>query len=436
MEEHILEIMERQRKEVESILSQDFVEREAKIGERELGSSLVKVVIGPRRAGKSFFALQTVRDSGFAYLNFDEEGLGGVGDYDIFMKHLREVYGDFKLAVFDEVQNLPRWELFVNRLQRSGHNMIVTGSNSNLLSRELATHLTGRHTLTTVLQFSFREFLRAGGMKPRQEGIVLKETQGEILRKLKEYMEMGGFPEVIVKELDYRDYAKTLFNSIIFKDVVKRYNVRFSSKISDLGRYMINLFSKELSFTKAKNMLGLGSTHTVEKYTRYLEEAFLIIPLSKFSFKAGEQIASQKKIYIMDSSFINSMGFRISENFGRLMENTVLIELARRSSLFSDFEVFYWKDYQQHEVDFILKENLKTSQLIQVTYASGRDEIEKREIRALLKASEELRCKDLLVITWDYEAEEKIKGRKISFIPLWKWLLSSPKQNCQKEPFS
>jgi len=120
-------------------------------------------------------------------------------------------------------------------------------------------------------------------------------------------------------------------------------------------------------------------------------------------------------------------GFRFSSNLGKLMENLVAIELLRRKSrnTDSDLEIYYWKDHQQREVDFVLKSGLKIDQLIQVTYASGEEEIEKREKKALIKASEELNCDDMLVITWDYEAEEEFKGKskRIKFTPLWKWLL-------------
>ncbi len=419
----IKEIVLRQRSEAKDMLKERFVEREADLNNSLLKSSLIKVILGPRRAGKSFFSIQSMRNRSFAYINFDEEELVKVDDYDLFLKSLREVYGNYEFLVLDEIQNLEKWELFVNRLQRNRYNLVVTGSNSKLLSKELATHLTGRHLPVMIFQFSFREFLKARDVGFSKDDILSKENQGDILGNLRKYMEIGGFPEIVVKNLDYRSYTRTLFNNIVFKDVVKRYNIRYASKIYELGKYMINLFSKEFSFTKAKNILGLGSVHTVENYAGYLEEAFIFVMINKFSPKPKEQIKAPKKIYVIDNGFIGSMAFRISENFGKLMENTVAIELVRRSDLFSGFEIFYWKDYQQNEVDFIIKEGLKIKQLVQVTYASGKEDLEKRETRSLLKAAKELRCKNLLVITWDYEAEEKVDGKKVKFIPLWKWLL-------------
>ena len=157
----------------------------------------------------------------------------------------------------------------------------------------------------------------------------------------------------------------------------------------------------------------------------YLSSSYLTCVFERFSFKIKNQTIAPKKVYCVDTGIINSVAFKFSENLGKLMENLVAIELLRRKSYWHpDLEVYYWKDHQQREVDFVLKEGLKIKQLIQVTYSSGKDEIERREIKSLLKASEELRCKDMLLITWDYEGKEKIKGEEIKFMPLWKWLLS------------
>ena len=342
-----------------------------------------------------------------------------VDDYDIFLKSLREIYGDFEILLLDEVQNLVSWELFVNRLQRRGYNLIITGSNSKLLSGELATHLTGRHLPVSILQFSFKEFLRARNF----ETTMLKERRGEVLNLLREYLTDGSFPEVIVKNMDPGVYLKTLFDSIVLKDVIKRHNVRFASSLYDLARYMVNSYSQEFSFTEVKNTLGFRSVHTAENYVKYLEEAFLIFSIGRFSWKLKERMKHPKKVYCIDNGFISSLSFRISENFGRLMENLVAVELVRRSNLFSEFEIYYWRDQQQREIDFVVKEGLQIKQLIQVTYSSDRDDVKKGEIRSLLNGCEKMNCENLIVITWDYEDEREIDGRKIVFEPLWKWLL-------------
>jgi predicted AAA+ superfamily ATPase len=187
---------------------------------------------------------------------------------------------------------------------------------------------------------------------------------------------------------------------------------------------LISNFSNYLSFRKIKESFGLGSEHTVKNYVDYLSEAYLFFFLSKFSFKPIEIERSAKKIYSIDCGMINSVGIKFSENRGKFLENLVALELLKRKSYwFNDWEIFYFKDYQQNEVDFVLKEGLKIKQLIQVTYAEKKDEIEKREIKSLVKASELLKCENLLIITWDCEDEILVGNKKIVCKPLWKWLL-------------
>ena len=192
--------------------------------------------------------------------------------------------------------------------------------------------------------------------------------------------------------------------------------------MEELARYLISLFAREYTATKLKNLLGFRSTFTVQNYIKYLEESFLVFSLERFSFKVKEFLKVPRKVYCIDTGLINAISARSTEDIGRLMENLVAVELKKRGFK-ENRELFYFKDKVRREVDFVLKEDLKVKQLIQVTYASGRDEIERREIKALLEAGKELNCKNLLCITWDYEGEENIKNRKIVFVPLWKWLL-------------
>ena len=137
-------------------------------------------------------------------------------------------------------------------------------------------------------------------------------------------MEVGGFPEVVVKGYDYA-YLQTLFDSIILKDVVKRYNVRYIDDLYNLATYLISSFSNEVSYTKLKNMLNFRSVHTVQNYMRYIEDTYLIFHLDRFSFKQKEQINSPKKVYAMDTGMINALGFSFSKNIGKLVENIVAV---------------------------------------------------------------------------------------------------------------
>lgn len=410
-----------QKRELEKRLKEDYVERDARI--KEIKSDIIKVIIGPRRAGKSFFAVHELgKVGGFGYVNFDDEQLVSVKDYDEIIAAVNSIYDNPKYLLFDEVQNLDKWELFVNRLQRQGYNMVLTGSNSRLLSRELSTHLTGRHTQVSIFPFSFREIIKNEGRE-----LTAAETKEMLLH----YLTYGGYPEPAVKKLDYDDYLSTLFDSIIYKDVMKRYRIRSVQAMDDLALYLMSNISKEFSHTTLAKVTKCKSVHTVEKYLNYLEESFLLFRINRFSYKVKEQVASNKKIYCIDNGLIHAKAFKSGSDTGRLYENAVAIEL-KRMEVDGSAEIYYWKSQQQEEVDFIVKKGLEIKQLIQVCYDAGKPETKKREERAILKAGKELECKNLLIITGDHEAEEEaewygIKG-KIKYTPLWKWLLQNNKQ--------
>ena len=213
------------------------------------------------------------------------------------------------------------------------------------------------------------------------------------------------------------------FNEIFYKDFVERHEI----KSLEFGRFLFEFcfqnFSKEISFRKIKNFFKKSvSDTTLYEYMEKLQDTLSVFFLEKYEKSIYLRKSWPRKIYVCDLGLANILGFE--GDIGKRMENTVFLELLRRTNKKPLMEIFYWKDYQQREVDFVVKEGLKVRQLIQVTYANAKDEIEEREIRGLIKASELLKCKDLLCITWDYEALERIKGRKIRFLPLWKWLLN------------
>jgi len=418
---NLLSVVERQRNEIEEKLKQKIIERKVPESfKRNIEKEIIKIITGVRRGGKSTLAILLLKGKSFGYLNFDEKELIEQR-LDDLLNALKEVYGNTRFILLDEIQNVNGWELWVNSLQRLGYNLIITGSNAKLLSKELATHITGRYIELENFPFSFGEFLAFKNFSI-EELKNNKEKEGEVKRMLREYLSKGGFPEYIIKELD-QSYLQTLFHSIIFTDVVKRWSVKYSSKIEDLARYLISISSNEYSATKLRNLLGFRSTLTVEKYIEYIKESYLIFTLERFSFKAKQFLKAPKKVYSVDNGLKSAISQRINEEIGSSMENLVFIELKHRG-LKENKEIFYLKLNNDKEVDFLIKEGTAIKQLIQVTYASSRDEIEKREIKALEKASALLNCKDLLCITWDYEDELKENGKMIRFIPLWKWLLT------------
>ena len=382
------------------------------------------VITGFRRVGKTYLLFHVLnrllREREQAvYINFDDERLAVVETNDLnrVLEAFYELYGDVEYIVLDEIQNIEKWELFVNRLRRT-KKVIITGSNSKLLTGELATHLTGRYLDIQLFPFSFREFLRMKRFK--RSMVYTTKEKAKLFRLLNEYLKLGGLPEVYKFG---KGILPRIYDDIITKDIVLRYRIRKREELRKLARYLITNFSGEISYSKISRILGIKHVSTVSNWISYLEQAFLVIKLERFDFKLKQQFVAPKKIYCIDSGIVNSIGFGLSENTGRIMENTVAVELQRKCAVGRAFEVYYWKDHQQNEVDFVLKKGPKVIQLVQVTYATSRDEVNERETKSLLKASRELRCKNLLVITWDFKGKEKIGERYVTFIPLWSWLM-------------
>lgn len=412
----IRDVIQKQKAELEEKLLEKYVKREALLDTDD--SDLIKVIIGPRRAGKSFFGMHAVAGSGtFGFVNFDDERLVAVSDFDEILEAILTVYSNPKVILMDEIQNFPKWELVVNRLQREGYQLIITGSNSNLLSSELATHLTGRHLPTYLLTFSFREYLDVFE-KPL--------TEAETSEKFLDFLVNGGYPEPSVKSLNFKDYLQVLFDAVLFKDIVKRHHIRFGSSLENLASWLISNISNDFSYNTLAKQTSISSVHTIQKYIGYLEEAFIFFTIPRFSYKVGEQQKSNKKIYCFDNGFYKAKAFQFTNDYGKLLENVIAIELKKRA-LSNGSKLFYWKSREGEEVDFVIQYGLKISQLIQVSWSVEKSKTDEREIRALLKASKDLKCSKLIVITNNYEARQRTNWfgieEEIEYIPARKWLL-------------
>jgi uncharacterized protein len=424
-------IVSDQKLQKEQLLTLEYIDRDQEpFAKKWLDSTLIKVVLGPRRAGKSVFSLELLKDRPFMYFNFDDEILSSTGGIstDELMKELHAAYGPIKTILFDEIQNLPNWELFANRLHRAGYNLVLTGSNAQLLSKELATHLTGRHIPIEILPFNFNEFLRAKKVVTNHEYSSLPQYRGELLNLMENYLIKGGFPEVVVSNVDTRDYLGVLFDSLLFKDVVKRHKIRFSTVIASLATHLINNFSNLYTVRKLLDILNLKSASTTEKYIIYLEEAYLIFSMLRYSPKSVERIRSPRKVYAVDNGFVLAKAVQHSPDKGKLMENLVFIELVKRGNK-PNRELFYYKTRNDREVDFLLMKGHVVTELVQVCFESINLEVEQREIKALVEASGELNVKTLTVLTWDEKREVEKDGLTIFFKPLHEWLLEKNKEN-------
>jgi predicted AAA+ superfamily ATPase len=412
----IRDIIRKQKEELEQRLKERYVPRDAEL--TSMTSGMVNVIIGPRRAGKSFFGMHEVAGSGaFGFVNFDDERLLSVSNFDEILEAILSVYSNPAVLLMDEIQNLPNWELIVNRLQREGFQLVITGSNSNLLSSELATHLTGRHLPHYLFTFSFKEYL---GMFNKEMG------KAEIKEKFLDFMTRGGYPEIWMKSLDVKSYLQVLFDSILFKDIVKRHRVRFAGALENLANWLITNIAADFSFTSLSKQTQISSVHTLQHYMNYLEEAFIFFTLPRHSFKVREQQKSNKKLYCFDNGFYLAKAFRFSTDQGKLLENLIAVELKRKSFR-NGWDLFYWKGRDREEVDFVVQQNVTVTHLIQVCWDPENDKTKEREVRALLKASRELNCSRLMVITGDFEGRESVSWfgieGQVEFIPARKWLL-------------
>jgi predicted AAA+ superfamily ATPase len=423
----------------------EIVEREIKI---PLELSQIAAIIGPRRAGKTyqmFSIIKALIEKGISkenilYVNFEHERLSNLKAEDL--REMIEVYYELfrpegKVYLFlDEIQRVDNWESWIRRIHESKeYHIYISGSSSKLLSKEIATQLRGRSIDFIIFPFSFREFLRAKKFEVDDiNSFRYSEKFGKLLALLKEYLELGAYPEVVLEKDDEIDdeikvkILRSYYNAIFYRDLVDRFGIENLSLLDTFLKHCLKNVAKYFSISKTYNYFkGIGykcSKQTLLDYFEFSKNVFFLFPVEIFSYSLKEKKQYPRKMYVVDNGIVTAIYPEIKGEIGKLMENVVAIELLRRSELNEKFEVYYWKEYgKMNEVDFVLKEGLKIKQLIQVTYASSKDEIEKREIKSLLKASELLKCKDLLIITWDYEDEIKANNKTIKCLPLWKWLI-------------
>jgi predicted AAA+ superfamily ATPase len=419
----------------------EIVEREIKI---PMELNQIAAIIGPRRAGKTYQMFSTIKalmEKGISkenilYVNFEHERLSNLKAED--MRELIEVYYELfkpekRIYLFlDEIQKVENWEAWVRRIHESKEYYIyISGSSSKLLSKEIATQLRGRSIDFIIFPFSFREFLKAKKFEISDiNSFRYSEKFGKLLALLREYLEFGAYPEVVLESSEEIKIKilRSYYNTIFYRDLVDRFRIDNLSLLDIFLKYCLKNVAKYFSVSKTYNYLkSIGykcSKQTLLDYLEFSRNVFFLFPIEIFSYSLKERRQYPRKMYVVDNGIITAIYPETKEEISKLMENVVAIELLRRGELNEKFEVYYWKEYgKKNEVDFVIKKGFDVHQLIQVTYASSKDEVEKREVKALIKASELLKCRDLLMITWDYEDEMEIKNKKIIFKPLWKWLL-------------
>ncbi|HEX9972100.1 MAG TPA: ATP-binding protein [bacterium] len=399
-------------------------------------------LLGIRRAGKSsiihlylqqLFSDKNLEIKNSLIINLEDprfnRQLTAQDLHQLYEVYLQNLHPTDPIIVLDEVQNVEGWERFVRYLSEAKNlRVIVTGSSSKVLDQELATVLTGRHVDIEVFPLTLKEILEFEAI-PYDSAVMVAKNKIAIKRAFDNYFQWGGFPEIHLSGSSERkrELLFRYFDDIIFKDLVKRFNIQEVHKLEQLANILITNIATLQSYNRLKTQIGV-SLDTVERFVRYFEVARMFFFLKKYEYSIGEQIRSVHKVYLIDNGFYTAKGFRFSENVGRLAENLVAIELIKRRLALPNLELYYWRDYQQREVDFVVKLGTKVHQLIQVCWNVSDPRTLKREVNNLLRASQELNCNDLQIITGDYEDQQEHLTNdvtcQIRFVPLWKFVLA------------
>ena len=415
-------IIQNQRKERDELLARHYLMRKSNTDVKTLlDNPMIKLITGPRRVGKSTYALLMLQGKSFAYLNFDDNLLLSAWDEELVMRTLDEVYPNYEFLLLDEVQNLKDWDVWVSKLYRRGKNLVITGSNANMLSGEMATVLTGRYLQVEMLPFSLTETIEWKGANINS---ISNAKQAEAVAIADDYLRNGGYPETIDMRSITRNYLSTLFDSIIWKDVAKRHNIRNITDLNNIALYLLSNFCNPLSANDIAKELSMTSVTTTRKFMDYLHEPYLFYYLPRFNNKLKLMKKAASKVYVIDNGFVAAKAFNLSENLGRLLENEVFVELLRQGYQV-ETSLFYYRSRNNREVDFVTRQGTHINQLIQVCYDMTSPKTEKREVSSLIECAGELKCNNLLIITNNEEREIHTDGYNIKVIPFIKYGLGN-----------
>lgn len=411
-------IIQNQRKERDELMSRPYLQRNTNHSTGELlDSPLIKLITGPRRVGKSVFALLMMQNQNFAYLNFDDKLLLDNWDEDLVMAAMDDIYSGYEYMLLDEIQNLPGWDLWVGKLYRRGKNIVITGSNAKMLSSEMATVLTGRYIQIEMMPFSLSETLEWNHIDIND---IKEEQQADVTVKTDDYLHNGGYPETIAARGITKNYLSTLFDSILLKDVAKRYKIRNTTDLYNLASYMISNFCNPVTANELTKELGFASVTTTQKYCDYLHESYLFFYLPRFNNKLRLMKRAANKVYVVDNGFVQGAAFNLSDNLGRLLENQIFVELLRRGYQ-PGKTLFFYHSRNNRETDFVTREGVHVESLIQVCYNMGSEKTRKREVDAIIECAGELGCGNLIIVTNNQEETIERGNYIIKIVPVVKF---------------
>lgn len=399
----------------------DFVKRDAyqKLQKYSKSSEIV-VITGLRRVGKSTLLQQLRSESLEAdyFINFDDDRLihFELKDFQVLLELFIELYGVQKTFYFDEIQNIEGWERFVRRLHDQGNKIYVTGSNATLFSQELGTRLTGRYFQLELYPYSFSELLRYRYPASDTGEVLTTEERGLIAGTFETYRLKGGIPPYVHSE--ETEVLHSLYESVLYRDIITRYKLPTDRAIKELVYYFASNVGKEFSYNGLAKMIGLGSATTISDYCHYLSMSYLCYTVPRFSHSLAKQQHYSKKCYFIDHAMARLLGFRSSEDKGRLLENLVYIELRRRGG-----EIYFHKE--QKECDFLVRNQGKICEAYQVCMDLDELSTREREVQGLLEAMRVYNLDRGVILTQSqeevFEIETVDQTVTIEIIPVWKW---------------
>ncbi|MDZ7742771.1 MAG: ATP-binding protein [Bacteroidota bacterium] len=400
----------------EDLWDDSFIKRQ--IPDHYYDTEEVIVISGIRRCGKSTLLNQIrieLQEKDY-YLNFDDERLIGfkVEHFQDLFETFVELFGQQKTFYFDEIQNVWGWERFIRRLRDQGNKVFITGSNASMLSRELGTHLTGRYMSMELFPFSFREYLQFNRVPHGAKEIHLTRQRSALQKHFQHYLHTGGIPLYIKNRND--EYLKSLYNSIIYRDVLVRNRLTSEKEMLELVHFLASNVAKSSSNNSLAKVVQVKNASTIRKYLDFLQNTYLLFQVNKYDVSLKKQLQNQKKTYFIDNGLVEKLAFMFSDNLGRLLENLVYVELLRRKK-----KVYYHK--QKYECDFVIQDGKHIKEAIQVCYAWESEETKSREIRGLKEAMSVYKLDEALILTNSHEEEINVDGKKIRFMPVWRWLL-------------
>ncbi len=380
----------------------------------------ISIISGIRRCGKSTLLEQIINlyyKDNFYYFDFSDERISKftTEDFQLLYEVFLEKFGKKDAFFFDEIQGLPDWNKFVNRMKKIGYKCFVTGSNSNLLSKELSTYLTGRHIDKILFPFSFKEYLEYKNIKVDLDST---KTKTKIITEFKKYFKLGGFPEVVLTE--DTSILLNIYSDIISKDVVERFKIKDISLFKEFSNYVISLSTNEFTYKSLKDNFNIQNITTISNYIDYLKLTYLIYEVKRFSSSLQKLNKYSKKFYCIDNGLLNKVGFGYSIGGPRFLENQVFVELWRNNP---KSEFYYYRDKDNKECDFLVLDNRKVVKAVQVCYAFKKADTRKREIEGLLSALNKFNLDSGKIITYEHKERLEIDGKVIDMIPIYEWLL-------------